>query len=107
MMVQVSLLQLPRPRQLIILLRDFILLLLCTVTVECLNLCAASILVIRDLSIKLVWHEVLFLNVHKDVIFIHKRLERLFLLQYRHVLGRRAVGILLDSCLLLNIDYVR
>ena len=107
MVMQVSLLKLPRPSQLIILLRLFFLLLLCIVTVECLNLCAASILVIRDLSIELVWHEVLFLNVDKDVIVIHKRLERLFLLQYGHVLGRRAVGILLDSCLLLSIDYVR
>ena len=102
-MMKVSLLAtFPEPVNLVRLLRKFILWLFCTVTEYCLHL--SSILVILSL-VEIVQHEVLFLNAfNEDVIIVHEGLEGLRPLQYSLILRRRAVGILRNHCLLLNID---
>ena len=92
----------PESSNLVRLLWKFILWLFCAVTEYCLDL--SLILVILSL-VEIIQHEVLFLNAFNvDVIIVHEGLEGLRLLYYSLILRRRAVGILRNYCLLLNID---
>ena len=106
MMMKVSLLRAsPESLNLVGRLWKFIFWLFRTVTEYCMDL--SAILVILSL-IEIVKHEVLFLNAfNMDVIIVHERLEGLRFLQCSMILRRRAVGILRNHCLLLNIDDIR
>ena len=104
-MVKVSLPKSPQSCHLFSFYRDLIRWLLRTVTEDSLNL-RALVLVIRNLLIKLICHELLFLNAFKDRVVVHKGLECLLSRQWGGILRSRAVGNRLKPILLLNIDNV-